>query len=87
MTFIQIVNYSKLTRIFEIFKSIEKIANNLEVNVGDEAFPPSNIDIQISENPHKKSRKLEINEIDSCLMKHDPKLRPQIWDYHVNQRD
>ena len=84
MTSIQTVNYSKLTRIFENFKLIETIANNLEANGGDDAFPPSNIDILISKNPHKKSRKLEINEIDSCLLKYDPKLRPQIWDYHVN---
>ena len=28
----------------------------------------------------KKSQKIEINDIDISLLKHDPRFHPQIWD-------
>ena len=41
----------------------------------------------ISENPLTKSQRTEIKESENNALERDPGLRPQIGEYHINQRD
>ena len=61
-----------------------KNPQNLEA---DASLLASNVEIPISEDRPTKSQRTEINEVDISSLERDPGLRPQIWDYDINQRD
>ena len=69
--------------ILELFK--RKNAQSSNTNVGDTSSPT--FDILISENSPKKSQRVYANQFDISLLEYDLRLRRQIWDYDVNQRD
>ena len=73
----------KLTTIVDFFK--RKNTQSLEANVSDISSPTS--DILISKNSSTKFWKVDVNEIDISSLERDLGLRPQIWDYDVNQRN
>ncbi|XP_028062902.1 uncharacterized protein LOC114266213 [Camellia sinensis] len=62
-----------------------KNTSSSEVNADNTSLPTSNVDIL--ENPPTKSQKIDVKEIDIGSLERDPRLRIQIWDYHVNQGD
>jgi hypothetical protein len=72
--------------------------NNSEVSVSDATLPttnvdipiPRNVEIQILENvdiPIPKNLQPKFQKLETSLLEQDPRLRQQIWDYHVNQVD
>ncbi|XP_062150389.1 uncharacterized protein LOC133859059 [Alnus glutinosa] len=73
----------KPNTILDFFK--RKNAQSSNVNVSDTSSPTS--DIIVSENSSKKSRRIDVNEFDISSLEFDPRLRRQIWEYNVNQRD
>ncbi|XP_028054567.1 zinc finger MYM-type protein 1-like [Camellia sinensis] len=62
-----------------------KNASFSEVNADNTSLPTSNVNIL--EKPPIKSQKIDVKEIDIGSLERDLRLRIQIWDYHVNQRD
>jgi len=73
----------KPNTMLDFFK--RKNTQSSNANVGDASSPTS--DIVISENSSKKSRRVDVNEFDISSLEFDPRLRRQIWEYNVNQRD
>jgi hypothetical protein len=73
----------KPNTILDFFK--RKNAQSSNANVSDASSPTS--DIIVSENSSKKSRRVDVNEFDISSLEFDPRLRRQIWEYNVNQRD
>ena len=65
--------------------------NNSEATINDAtehaSKPTPSVDIPISDNLQTKFWRIETDEIDANSLECDPELRPQIWDYHINQRD
>ena len=64
--------------------------NDSEANANNATLPTTNADIPIPRNvdlPIPKNLKPKFQKIDTSLLEWGPRLRQQIWDYHVNQYD
>ena len=61
-----------------------KNSTNSEVT---ESLPTSNVKISDAKNYPNKSSRVDINDVDIKFLERDPRLHPQIWEYHVDQCD